>query len=424
MPYSARPRPVVLGTDPTAISAWEPSTTRPSDSVTATPSAERRTEAARELLRIVMPRARNTRSIAIAASWSSCGITRSRLDTSVTATPIARYAEANSAPVTPDPTTTRCEGSSGRSYTWRQSRIRSPSGTASGSTRGVPPVATSTADASIVNGFPSAGVTSTRWVWPRESAPRAARPGTQVTPALTSLVWMSADWARASFLTRPWTAGASRLTAPPCTPNSSVSRYPVTTSETAMKVLDGTQSDSTQAPPAPASSTTVTSASSWAATRAASYPAGPPPMITTWPTYAPKCPTRSVVFSLTAAEDYRHRRASLRRVRLQSRPGPHACLLPVLPDVRHGVAGGLAADLRRGGRTGLGGRGLHDRRVAGRPGVRRGVRRPPARRRTARRGRGRHRRHVPEAAPAGGHAGRRRDGVGVRVQRVRGLAAG
>ena len=37
-----------------------------------------------------MPRDRNTRSIAVAASGSSCGITRSRLDTRVTSTPIAR----------------------------------------------------------------------------------------------------------------------------------------------------------------------------------------------------------------------------------------------------------------------------------------------------------------------------------------------
>ncbi len=47
-----------------------------------------------------------------------------------------------------------------------------------------------------------------------------------------------------------------------------------------MNVLEGTQSESTQAPPAPSASTTVTSASNCAATRAASYPAGPPPMIT------------------------------------------------------------------------------------------------------------------------------------------------
>ncbi len=64
-----------------------------------------------------MPRLRNTRSIAMAASASSCGMTRSRLETSVTLTPMARYALANSAPVTPEPTTIRCSGRAGRSYT-------------------------------------------------------------------------------------------------------------------------------------------------------------------------------------------------------------------------------------------------------------------------------------------------------------------
>ena len=62
-----------------------------------------------------MPRERKTRSIAIAASASSCGMTRSRLETRVTSIPIARYALANSAPVTPEPITIRCSGSSGRS---------------------------------------------------------------------------------------------------------------------------------------------------------------------------------------------------------------------------------------------------------------------------------------------------------------------
>ena len=52
-------------------------------------------------------------------------------------------------------------------------------------------------------------------------------------------------------------------------------------SEVAMSVFDGTQSVSTQAPPSPSESTTVTRAPSWAATRAASYPPGPPPRITT-----------------------------------------------------------------------------------------------------------------------------------------------
>src|SRR3982751_5367170 len=94
---------------------------------------------------------------------------------------------------------------------------------------------------------------------------------------------MSVDWASASRLTREFTAWASTLTAaspPACTPNCSVSRYEVTTSDEAMNVLDGTQSHSTQAPPAASASTTVTSAPNCAATSAASYPAGPPPIIT------------------------------------------------------------------------------------------------------------------------------------------------
>ena len=48
-----------------------------------------------------------------------------------------------------------------------------------------------------------------------------------------------------------------------------------------ISVLLGTQSVSTQAPPSPSRSTTVTDAPSRAATRAASYPPGPPPRTTT-----------------------------------------------------------------------------------------------------------------------------------------------
>jgi hypothetical protein len=74
---------------------------------------------------------------------------------------------------------------------------------------------------------------------------------------------MSLDWAAASRRTRWWTASASTVTsAAPLIPNCSVSRWAVTTSELAMKVFDGTQSWSTQAPPAPSASTTVTSAPS------------------------------------------------------------------------------------------------------------------------------------------------------------------
>ena len=49
----------------------------------------------------------------------------------------------------------------------------------------------------------------------------------------------------------------------------------------AIRVLLGTQSVSTAEPPSPSESTTVTSAPSWAATSADSYPPGPPPRITT-----------------------------------------------------------------------------------------------------------------------------------------------
>src|SRR6266511_3416983 len=166
-------------------------------------------------------------------------------------------------------------------------------------------------------------------------------------------------------------------------------------SELAMKVLDGTQSWSTHAPPAPSASTTVTSAPSWAATSAASYPAGPPPMITIRATPAPpNCrpayreesshhspvltpagplwpvrerrrrvdpnPTRSAVFSTAPHRVYRHRRAPLRRVWLEPGPGPHAGLLSVLTDDRHRLAGRLAAHVRRRGSPRLGGRGHHD----------------------------------------------------------------
>src|SRR5690606_27534964 len=50
----------------------------------------------------------------------------------------------------------------------------------------------------------------------------------------------------------------------------------------AMRVLLGTQSVRTVDPPRPSRSTRVTSAPSLRATSAASYPPGPPPMITTW----------------------------------------------------------------------------------------------------------------------------------------------
>jgi hypothetical protein len=67
--------PAVLGTEPTAISACDPSTVRPSTRVTITPSPLRSTDCARLLLSTVMPLRVNTFWITAAASSSSPGST-------------------------------------------------------------------------------------------------------------------------------------------------------------------------------------------------------------------------------------------------------------------------------------------------------------------------------------------------------------
>ena len=69
--------------------------------------------------------------------------------------------------------------------------------------------------------------------------------------------------------------------AAPVIPSAPLARTCVADSATASRALLGTQSVSTADPPIPSESTSVTSAPIWAATRAASYPPGPPPTITT-----------------------------------------------------------------------------------------------------------------------------------------------
>ena len=73
--------PAVFGIEPTAIRQCEPSTVRPSASVTTTPSPTRLTAGARDRDRTFMPRRRKTSSSTAAASASSPGSTRSRLET-------------------------------------------------------------------------------------------------------------------------------------------------------------------------------------------------------------------------------------------------------------------------------------------------------------------------------------------------------
>ena len=89
---------------------------------------------------------------------------------------------------------------------------------------------------------------------------------------------MSADWSAASLFTRSLTRARSTTTswaASPSwssklTPSSGAPERSVISSEVAISVLLGTQSVTTAEPPRPSLSTTVTSAPSWAATRAAS----------------------------------------------------------------------------------------------------------------------------------------------------------
>ena len=81
---------------------------------------------------------------------------------------------------------------------------------------------------------------------------------------------------------RPKIAGRSTLTcgSRAVSPRFGAASSHVATSAVEHSVLEGTQSHRTHAPPIPSRSTNVTSAPSSAATCAASYPAGPPPMIT------------------------------------------------------------------------------------------------------------------------------------------------
>ena len=89
-PAVTSPRPSVFGTEPTARMQWEPSTVRPSVSVTVTESWWRVTDSIRERASTRIPRRVSTSSSTPAASASSPGSTRSRLDTRVTSAPSAR----------------------------------------------------------------------------------------------------------------------------------------------------------------------------------------------------------------------------------------------------------------------------------------------------------------------------------------------
>ena len=139
--------------------------------------------------------------------------------------------------------------------------MRSPSGSAPGSTRGSAPVAIRTASA-LISSSPA------RTVPGAVSLPFAAI--TRTSSAATRAV-MSRDWARARSVIRSYRRAALTVARPPVAmPSPALRLSSVIALEVSMSDLEGTQSVSTQAPPSPSESTRVTSAPSWAATRAAS----------------------------------------------------------------------------------------------------------------------------------------------------------
>jgi hypothetical protein len=103
---------------------------------------------------------------------------------------------------------------------------------------------------------------------PNDAVPRKIR-----TPSRSTRARTSADWAERQALDAAVDHGEvdrDVLAFRGACPRSRARLVSTRTPAEEMKVLDGTQSSSTQAPPMPTASTTVTSAPCWAATRAAS----------------------------------------------------------------------------------------------------------------------------------------------------------
>ena len=101
---------------------------------------------------------------------------------------------------------------------------------------------------------------------------KTAEPSRMLTPLAIRVALMSADWASANPATRPLTTptSTSTLSGSIITPRVPAASTAVRPPADAMKVFDGTQSDSTQAPPTPSFSINVTLAPYWTATSAAS----------------------------------------------------------------------------------------------------------------------------------------------------------
>ena len=267
-----------------------PSTVRPSVSVTRRRRRSLRT--ARRPGPATAPSCRDggTRPrCTSAASASSPGSTRSRRGDERRPASRARwYADANSAPVTPDPTTISRSGSLVEAV----QLLPGQDALAVGLALRQHPRVRAGRDAArrrprAVSSPPSAAVATTTARPVR--AGRRPRPAHALAPRRRPL--MSADCAAASASTRALTAPRSTPTAvavgsaaAAAQPHAELGRLGDGRSSprrSRSASCSGTQSVSTAEPPSPSRSTTVTSAPSCAATSAASYPPGPPPRITT-----------------------------------------------------------------------------------------------------------------------------------------------
>ena len=229
----------------------------------------------------VMPRVLNTSSSSWAASASSPGSTRSRLETSTTSAPSDVYAPANSAPVTPEPTTMSRFGSAvevvqlgpGEDALAVGPRLGELAGGRAGRDEDDVGV-----EREVVGTRP--GVVTTHARRPVEPPvpehdphalalePRPDVRGLRGRERLDARVDGGEVDAVPQLLERA--ADARQRVPSSRMPSSGARSAIVIHSAVAMSVLDGTTSVSTAAPPSPAASTTVTSAPSRRPTRAAS----------------------------------------------------------------------------------------------------------------------------------------------------------
>ena len=140
------------------------------------------------------PRRSSSSSRAAATSASLWGRTCWRLTIRVTLDPSELNMWTNSTPVTPEPTTTRCSGSSGGGYACRVVSTRSPSGTAQSGTRGRLPVETTTASALSSSSRRPSGPSLPRYAGPsRRASPRTSARLSEASKLLDGSLQPGAD---------------------------------------------------------------------------------------------------------------------------------------------------------------------------------------------------------------------------------------